>query len=60
MTTNLTESTNDHYKGRLIIWTSGVLKDQATEITGYIGVTGKLSYTAATEAPGIGDTFVVV
>jgi len=57
MTTDLTEATNDHYIGRIIIWTSGVLKDQATDITAYDGTTKKLTYTATTEAPTVGDTF---
>ncbi|RKZ09465.1 hypothetical protein DRQ25_06305 [Candidatus Fermentibacteria bacterium] len=60
MTTNLTEATNDHYNGRIIIWTSGVLKDQATDVTDYDGATKKLTYTATTEAPSDGDTFVLV
>ena len=60
MTTDLTEATNDHYNGRIIIWTSGVLKDQATDVTDYDGATKKLIYTATTEAPSDGDTFVLV
>ena len=60
MTTNLTEATNDHYNGRIIIWTSGVLEDQATDITDYDGATKKLTYTATTEAPSDGDTFIIV
>lgn len=60
MTTNLAESTDDHYNGRIIIWTSGVLKDQATDITDYVGATKKLVYTATTEAPSANDTFVVI
>ena len=57
MTTDLTEATNDHYKARIIIWTSGVLKDQATDVTAYDGATKKLTYTATTEPPTAGDTF---
>jgi hypothetical protein len=60
MSTNLTEATDDHYNGRIIIWTSGVLKDQATDITDYTGATKLLTFTATTEAPGNGDSFVVV
>lgn len=60
MTTDLAEVTDDHYNGRIIIWSSGVLKDQATNITGYLGTTGRLTYTATTEAPTAGDTFVIV
>ena len=60
MTSNLTEATDDHYNGRIIIWTSGVLEDQATNITDYEGATGLLTFTAVTEAPSNGDTFVIV
>jgi D-alanyl-D-alanine carboxypeptidase len=60
MTTDLTEATNDHYNGRVIIWTSGDLTDQATDITDYDGATKMLTYTAITEAPGAGDTFTIV
>ncbi len=60
MTTNLTEATNDHYKGRIIIWTSGTLLGQATDITAYLGSTKMFTYTATTEAPLNGDTFIVV
>jgi len=60
MTTDLTEATNDHYNGRIIIWTSGVLKNQATDITDYDGATKKLMFTAVTEAPSEADTFIIV
>ena len=60
MTTNLTEVTDSHYNGRIIIWTSGVLKDQGTDITAYVGSTKLLTYTITTEAPSDGDTFVIV
>ena len=60
MTSNLSEATDDHYNGRTVIWTSGVLTNQATDITDYTGATGMLTYTAVTEAPGVADTFVIV
>lgn len=60
MTTDLTEATDDHYNGRIIIWTSGVLKDQATDITDYLGADKRLVYTAVTETPTAADTFVIV
>lgn len=59
MTTDLTEVTDDHYNGRLIVWTSGVLAGQATDITDYTGATKLLTYTAITEAPAAGDDFVI-
>jgi hypothetical protein len=60
MTTTLTEATNDHYNGRIIIWTSGALINQATDITDYDGASKLLTFTAVTEAPGEGNTFVIV
>jgi len=60
MSTNLTEATDSHYNGRIIIWTSGVLKDQATNITAYTGSTKLLTFTAVTSAPSNTDTFVIV
>ena len=60
MTSNLTEATDDHYIGRVVIWTSGVLANQASDITDYTGATGMLTYTAVTEAPSATDTFVIV
>jgi len=60
MTTDLTEATDDHYNGRVIIWTSGNLQNQATAITDYTGSTKLLTYTAVTEVPSNGDTFVIV
>ena len=60
MTTDLTETTDNHYNGRIIIWTSGTLKDQATDVSGYLGSTKRLTFTATTEAPIAGDTFVLV
>jgi len=60
MTTDLTEATDDHYNGRVLIWTSGVLQNQATDITDYVGATGKLTYTGVTEAPSAADTFVIL
>lgn len=55
-----TEATNDHYIGRVIVFTSGVLANQATDITDYDGATKTVTVTALTEAPGNGDSFVIV
>jgi hypothetical protein len=60
MQTDLSEATDDHYNGRIIIWTSGVLQNQATDITDYTGATGTLTFTAVTEAATATDTFVIV
>ncbi len=60
MTTDLTEATDNHYNGRRLLWTSGVLIDQATAITAYNGTTKMLTYTTTTEPPSNTDTFVIV
>jgi hypothetical protein len=60
MSTNLTEATNDHYNGRIIVWITGVLLRQATDITDYDGGSKTLTFTAVTEAPSNGDRFIIV
>ena len=60
MSTDLSEATDDHYNGRIIIWTSGVLQNQATDITDYENTDGVLTYTAVTEAPSAADTFIIL
>ena len=59
---DITEATPDHYNGRIVIFTSGALQNQATDITDYELDTGegKFTVTALTEAPGDNDTFVIV
>ena len=59
MSTTLASAVTDFYKGRTIIWTSGVLAGQAQTITGYDGVTKTLTFTTATAAPGNTDTFFI-
>lgn len=58
--TDLTETTNDHYVGRTVIFTSGALLGQASTIAGYDGTTKTLTVTALTEAPADNDTFEIV
>lgn len=60
MSTNLTEATDDHYNGRILIFTSGALLRQATDITAYNGTTKVPTFTALTEAPTAGDKFIIV
>lgn len=61
-TSSITEATTDHYKGRVIIFTSGALLDQATSISAYSlsSGRGRFTYAALTEAPPNGTTFVIV
>lgn len=58
--TNLSEATDDHYIGRTVIFTSGALLGQASDITDYTGSTKTLTVTALTEAPANGVTFEIV
>lgn len=60
MTTDLTEATDDHYNGRSIVWTSGVLAGQASDITDYDGATKMLTYSTVTDSPSNGDDFIIV
>lgn len=60
MSTDLSEATDDHYIGRTVIWRTGALATQASDITDYAGTNGVLTFTAVTEAPSNGDTFVIV
>ncbi|MCP4665842.1 MAG: hypothetical protein GY849_05710, partial [Deltaproteobacteria bacterium] len=59
---DITEATADHLNGRQMIFTSGDLKDQATDIEDYALDTGegKFTVTALTEAPADNVTFIIV
>ena len=59
---DITESTDDHFNGRVIIFTSGILQYQATSISNYTLTAGRGHFTvvALTEAPGNNDTFIIV
>ena len=56
----LASSVDDFYNGRIIIWTSGDLQNQATDITDYTGSSKLLTFTAVTSAAAATDTFVIV
>lgn len=60
MTSDLSEATNDHYIGRIILWTSGPLTNQATDITDYVGSNGLLTFTEVTDVPVDSNTFIIV
>jgi hypothetical protein len=59
---DITEPTADHYNGRIIIFTSGALIGQATDITDYekVGSNGRFTVTAITEAPANDSTFIIL
>ncbi len=60
MSTNLTQATNDHYKGRSIVWLDNVLAGQSSKITAYVGTNGVLTYDTITDIPSAGDAFIIV
>lgn len=59
---DITDAAADHYNGRIIVFTSGVLAGQATDITDYVlvGGIGQFTVTALTTAPLNDVTFVIV
>lgn len=59
---DITEATADHYKDRLIVFTSGALQNQYKNITGYslVGGIGQFTTAAFTEAPANNDTFIII
>lgn len=58
---DITEATDNHFLGRVVIFHSGALAGQAATITAYqkVGSNGRFTVDALTEAPGNNDTFVV-
>lgn len=59
---DVAEATADHFSGRVIVWTSGALAGQATDITDYarVGGIGQFTVTALTEAPANDDTGIII
>jgi hypothetical protein len=58
--TDLAEATDDHYIGRVVVFTSGAGAYEASAITDYEGATGTITVTALTTAPAAADTGVVI
>jgi hypothetical protein len=56
----LTQSGTDHWKGRIVIFTTGTLAKQATNITAFTPASDLLTFTALTAAPSNGDEYVIV
>ena len=59
---DITEATADHFNGRNVLWTTGALAGQMTDITDYVltGSNGHFTVTAMTEAPANNDTCIIV
>ena len=62
METDITETTADHYNGRVIVFVSGALTGQATLITDYAlnGGRGRFTFSTLTEAVPNATDFVIV
>ena len=58
--TNLSETQNDHFNGRTIIFVTGAQGKVAATITDYDGASKALTVSALPAAPSNGDTFVIV
>lgn len=58
--TDLASGVDDFYNGRIVIFTSGALANQASDITDYTGSTKTVTVTALTTAPANSSTFVIV
>jgi hypothetical protein len=49
-----------NWQGRVILFLTGALKGQGTDVTGYASATKTLTFTATTQAAGAGDAYVIV
>jgi len=58
--TDLTETTTDHWKDAFVRFTSGVLIGQTKLVTAYNGTTRVLTTDAFTGAPSAADTFEMI
>lgn len=59
--TDLAEITDEHYKGAVCVFRTGVLKGQAREVAAYDGTAKRITVSSAyTDAPSDGDEFVLV
>jgi hypothetical protein len=56
----LTETTDDHYNGRVIIWKSGAANGIAAAISSYDGATRTFTFPATVTAATAGDSFIIV
>jgi len=59
--TNLTESTDDHWKDALLVFVTGALAGQVKKVTGYNGTTKFVTVTPGfTAAPATGVRFILI
>ena len=59
--TDLADTDNYVYKGRIVVWTSGVLIRQVGNIIAFNGTEHSVTVGGPfTQAPGVADTFIIV
>ena len=58
--TDLSETTDDHWKDAFLLLTSGSLAGQVRQVTGYNGTTKFITVDAFTGTPADGVTFVLI
>jgi hypothetical protein len=56
----LTQADVDHWKGRIVIFLTGALAKQASDITAFDPTLDKLTFSVLSSAPSGGDTYVIV
>lgn len=59
--TNLTEATDDHYNGAILLFTDGALQGQSRKITDYNGTTKAVTLSSAvTDTPADTTPFIIL
>lgn len=58
--TDLAETDDDIYIGRILIFIGGPAQDEATEIEDYVGSSGTLTVAALAQTPLVNDPFIIV
>jgi len=59
-TTDLDDTIDNVYLGRLLVWTTGALLRQSASVLGYNGTTRVLTFGPVTSAPTAGDAFIII
>jgi len=60
MTTDLSDTADGVYIGRLVVWTTGALIRRTAYVTAYAGSTRKLTFGAVSVAPAADDEFLII
>ncbi len=58
--TDLTETANQHFTGRTVVFLTGTLALQAQTVIGYNGATKEITVAGFSTAPTLGDTALIV